>query len=353
MKTNQIKFAALALICLASLSVAVSCTKEEGRIDSENKKTTLRFKLSDINSELTATYTTKAAGKKHNNPAFDTLKNTLQFLVFNSNNQLEEYKSLSDEEILVADSLKLEVLEGTKQIWVVANSHDFTRLQNVKVAGELDTIYTSLENEEAGNFTMVGKVNNFVVDASKSPVVNVTLKRMVARVHVGSIKTQFSGGYASTPLTNVEVYMINYYWQASYGTMFGKKGSVLNADGVYNSDTKFMLMSNIDCVTLDEITSTPTDVNQYFYMYGNNLNEYKTKLIIKGKLADSTYYYPITIHDQNSSTKISPNMSLNIADITLTRPGVTDPSEDLEVGSVQYAISTENWIARDTSGIRF
>lgn len=344
-------------IAFAAAAVAVpiisSCSKSVDPLTPENRTATLEVKLQDLKTSNHAVFATKASGSKHGDNDADKAKNTLQLYVFNENKQLENYRCLTGDDITDGTKLTFEVVEGAKSVWAVANSHSVSEFAGIKTVDALGALTAKLNKENAGDFTMVGK-NSVEAAVSATPAeVTVDLKRLVARVHVGTIKTDMSGGYADDSLTNAKIYLINAYNESQLSTMSGKEGCMVNKKEFKASDTVGFAMKDIVCTDIPNIKKVAQDIDQYFYAYGNSGSEGKTKLVIEGKLGEKTYYYPIRITDKNGADLLSANTALNITDITITRPGSEDPDVDVEYGTVKFIVNVVDWVKRDSSNVIF
>jgi len=354
MKKQKNKLLLLAMTGALAMAVTVSCEKESAEYE-KDRMAVVEFRFDELSNMMNSLSLSKANGEKHNNAAYDTVKNTLLFFVFNKNEQLQVYKSLAGPSAKNPSQMKVEVTPGIKQIMVIANSHQTDSLKNITTLSEFSQKTSKLAKENVSDFTMVGRLDDFDVqfNPNENTIANVTLKRMVARVHLGTIKTQFTGGFADSTLNDVKVYLINYYSKADYISMSGVENSMLNKDSLRVNDAAGMAMSNIDRCTVGTVGSEAVTVDQYFYMYGNDLRENKkTRLVIEGKLGGYTYYYPIDLHDENSNV-LSANNSFDIKDVTISRPGIDDPDGNIEKGTLWFRLTTEDWIARDTTGIVF
>lgn len=342
---------------LATAAVAVpfisSCSKSVDPLTPDNRVATLEVKLQDLKTSSHAMFATKASGSNHGNNDADKAKNTLQLYVFNENNQLENYRCLTGNDITDDAKLTFEVVEGTKSVWAVANSHSVSEFSEIKTVDGLGALTAKLNKENAGDFTMVGKNSVEAAVAATPSEVTVDLKRLVARVHVGTIKTDMSGGYADDSLTNAKIYLINAYNEGQLSTMSGKAGCVINKEKFQASDTVGFAMKDIVYSDIPNIKKVAQDIDQYFYAYGNSGSEGKTKLVIEGKLGAKTYYYPICITDKDGADLLSANTALNITDITITRPGSENPDVDVEYGAVKFIVNVVDWAKRDSSNVIF
>lgn len=352
MKKSLPFFFALAAIA-ASVPFISSCSKNSDPLTPENRVARLEVQLQDLKVSNHAMFATKAFGGSHGDNDADKAKNTLQLYVFNENEQLENYRCLTGDEVSDETKLTFDVVEGTKKVWAVANSHSITEFSNIKTVEELGKITADLKKENAGDFTMAG---SNTVDAEVSPTpstVTLDLKRLVSRIHVGSIKTDMSGGYADDSIVNAKIYLINVYNKSLISTMSGKTGCMMNKKAFLASDTAGFAMKDIVYTDIPNIKKESQNIDQYFYAYGNNGAEGKTKLVIEGKLGSKTYYYPICITDKDGEDLLSANTSLNITDITITRPGSEDPDVDVEYGAVKFTVNVVDWAKRDSSNVVF
>ncbi len=300
---------------------------------------------------------TRAVGSEHGSSANDNTVQTLEFFIFrtddNSNGVLDTYKKFEGEELVSLSGIKINTTTGAKMIYAVANSHR-DDWQDVKTLNDFKTVVSSLGKENVKSFTMVGSVEA-VLQVSTS--VTFSISRLVARVQLGGIRTAFAGTpYEGMTLENVKVYLTNAYASKLYanGTddelpvVYNSKKLV--AEDVEACSMEGMIYDELEGSITDEGYSTP----HYFYCYENVLGEQTeekrfTRLVIEGTLNGNTYYYPININqegfgyvEENGSKGVQRNTSYSV-DVTICRPGSTDPDKNLEHGALTAQINVLDW----------
>jgi hypothetical protein len=193
-----------------------------------------------------------------------------------------------------------------------------------------------------------------------SSSVSISLERMVCRVSLQNIRTDFSGTpYEGMKLENVKVFLtdVRYIKKYSDGNdPYYKDGTVpsLNHCGLVPADTSAMSGRGFLCDAIpDGVSGDGTSVPHYFYCYENILgketsDEKFTRLVIQADLNGSTYFYPVCVNRgaSNNSSPVPSGVVRNTSygfDITILRPGVSDPSESLDSGSMTVSIDVADW----------
>ena len=84
-----------------------------------------------------------------------------------------------------------------------------------------------------------------------------------------------------------------------------------------------------------------------------------TRLVIQGDLNGNTYYYPISINREgfgyssvNGHCGVKRNTSYKL-DVTICRPGSTDPDEILEYGTLSTNLNVLDWVTLPVVQVQF
>lgn len=343
MKNLTVKFATVLLAGACAASLAASCDKDK-TLDKSEAPTSLKISFNSI---------TKAKGSGHGDAAKDKKVNTLQLYSFNSDGSLDNYHSMSGQE--VADSYTMEVTAGQKEVWAVANSHDVASFAAVKSLDQLKSLTFSLAKEDTTNFSMVDSAKASVSKGATAQV-TVNMRRTVARVLLESIKTDFATGYKDVELKNVKAYLLNVNSTAAVGDSKGKDPMVNKAENK-PADYASYVMPEMLCHNVEgNIGKTGKEINQYFYCYSNDNSSAVTKLIIQADLNEKTYYYPIVITDNASAevpSGVKANTAYKVCNVVITRPGATTPDGKIEYGSIKFTIDVDDWDYWDCGEYRF
>jgi hypothetical protein len=286
--------------------------------------------------------------------------------VFNANSGvMDGYSRYTDIPSFESDgtfTVNCDVTTGIRNIYVIANSHrsDWSNITNEDIF--LNEI-ASLENESIGNWLMRGAILQEVIEIESDNTIAISLERIVARVSLESIKTNFSGTpYAGESLENVKVYLLNavgdyMLWRESSvedGTIFNKQK--LDDSGFGQSD---MLFDSIDT----KIGDAGYQVSHIFHTFENDIqgdnSDCITKLIIQGDLNGTTYYYPININQEgygysaeNGHYGVKANYRYNY-NVTINRPGTTDPNKDINKEVITLYCTIANWRGIISNDVEF
>lgn len=326
-----------------------SCSKEDAN-NSVNM-----FEDSIVYVTLNRGNGTKASGSGHGVQADDNNIQTLEFFIFRinegqpDNGVLDGYKKFTAKEIGNLTNLEIPTTTGKKIIYAVANSHR-ANWAGINTRELFEAQLANLTDDNVKNFIMTGSTEAVLQLAS---TVSFEIKRMVARVELKSVKTDFAGGpYDGYSLKGIKAYLINVQGSKYICNGSGNNLKLLNLSKYISTDSDActmpgMLYDNISVDLADAGYNTP----HYFYCYENKLakesdgNKF-TRLIIEGELNGITYYYPIAIKD------ITRNSCYSI-DVVIRRPGSLDPNSDLEKGTLLANVSVLEWNVIDGDSVEF
>ena len=348
MKRFVMFIAALALVC--------SCSKDEMIGDVEpGQESVLYLSLAPDSKSSGSESSTKATGEGHGSQAFDNNIQTLEVFVFRINEGkpddgvLDGYRKFTGAELGNLTNLEVQTTTGKKMIYAVANSHR-VNWKGINTRALFEEQTASLKDEDVKNFMMIGGTEAQLQLAS---TVSFSIRRLVARIKVNSIKTAFAGGpYEGMPLTDLKAYLINVQASKIIYNGEGENFSILNNGKYVEADSRGCVMTGL----IADVIATPVyddgySVPHYFYCYENALqsetggNKF-TRIVLEGKLNGITYYYPIPIKG------IARNSCYSI-DITIKRPGSLDPSTDVEKGTLLATMTVLDWNVMDESNVEF
>lgn len=355
MKT--IKFFATAIAVFSAVLLS-SCTKESNN-PQNLQESTMYLSISPS--------ATKASGASHGNQADDNTVNTLEVFVFRNEGEdagmLDAYKKFEGSAIGNLTNLEIKTTTGAKRIHVIANSHkdDFN---GIKTLTEFESALSLLQKEDVKSFTMTGTAD--VTLAAVTPV-TLAVQRLVAKICVSSIKTDFTGTpYEGSTLSNVKLYLLNVNADRTYAANAAPATPlVLNHEEITATDVNGCTMINM---IYDEIpasiTETAYTTKHYFYSYENLLasesgNKYFTRLVLQADLNNKTYYYPININreeygyvESNGHKGVKRNTAYEM-DIVITRPGSLDPNKPIQYGTLQLNLNVVDWATTPKASIIF
>ncbi len=302
---------------------------------------------------------TRATGSVHGVQADDNAVQVLEFFIFRTDGAdagtLDTYKKFQSSELGSLSDIKINTTTGAKVIYAVANSHK-DNWKGVKTLTEFKAVLSELKDEKLKNFTMTGSVEATLQVATS---VTFSISRLVARVQVTNIKTDFAGTpYEGSALENVKVYLTNVSADKFYAdggsssapTVYNYKKAVAEQTNLCSASMPGMLYDDVAQNIKDDGYATA----HYFYCYENMLSSETddkrfTKLVIQGDLNGHTYYYPISINQadfgytsSNGHTGIKRNTSYSV-EVTICRPGSNDPDQKLEHGVLTAQLNVLNW----------
>lgn len=293
--------------------------------------------------------------------------NIIELFVFRNegtgSGDLDAYKKLEGGENVSLSNVEIKSTTGKKLVYAVLNSHgaDWT---GVKTLADFRKKLVCLKDEKPGDFTMVGSAEATLQLTTNVPI---EVSRLVAKVQLSSIRCDFTGTpYEGASLTDVKAYLIN----ASACKTF-----VLNTNAetphVFN-DKGFSSADIISCADGSilykdlgsSINATALNVGHNFYCFENTIEQQTeterfTRLVIEGKLNGHKYYYPININREgfgytaeNDHKGVKRNTAYSI-DVTICRPGSTDPDGILEYGDMSATVTIKDWMTVPQSQVQF
>lgn len=303
---------------------------------------------------LTGLAGSKASGAGHGVQAEDNYINTLEIFIFhaegNRAGELDAYKKFTASDGI--SNLKMKATTGKKKIYAVVNSHRENRAGIHTLSG-FQQERALLQEDNIKDYCMTGEAD---VTLQVATSVTLTVSRLVARVCLTGIKSLFRGTpYEGCQLSDVKAYLINVH-----GVKYIYDGNlsvpvILNQRALREEDINACAMEGMLC----EDIPAPVDdsgyiVPHYFYTYENMLetetesNRF-TRLVIQADLNGHTYYYPVNINQpgygytgSNNHRGIKRNTSYQI-NVTILRPGSTDPDKPLEHGALSVNLAVLDW----------
>ncbi len=341
MKTEKYYF----IVMLLSLLILTSCEKDCNQIGAEDSLLTIHLDNRYPNS--------KAAGEGHLSQSDDNYINKLEIFIFNAGNDkfgtLDSYAKFDNNEL---DEIKVKATTGEKFIYVIANSPN-TDWAGVNNHDKFKKEIVSITTDNLKNFIMTS-----YVACTLQPTTSLTLAltRMAAKIELQGIKTSFAGGpYAGCKLENVKAYLINvhsakHYFDGKIDNPVVFNYKMAKPEDINSCTMNGMLYDVINKSIDDSGYTTP----HFFYAYENMIqfeqnDNFYTRLIIQADLNGTTYYYPININQENSGYVqenghygVKRNTSYKY-NVTIFRPGSTDPNIPLEHGIANFTLNVINW----------
>ena len=224
----------------------------------------------------------------------------------------------------------------------------------------------------SGNIKDKNGNTTFTLSAGDNDGITAQLSRLVARVSISSIKTDFDpkGQYSAASYELKNIFVRNAIKEVIPGTgeySTTKMETPAYLSGNYDS-------SNGTADYLANAISPAADVknehqtNYWFYVLPNEETTH-TALVLEGtfkKNADdtgSTIYYPIIINKSQSGTTITGGSGTGTSNIarnttysikaTIKSIGIADPMGDITPTSLQLTVSVADWALNITQDVTF
>lgn len=265
---------------------------------------------------------------------------------------LDVYKRFTGAEL---DAISITTTTGPKLIYALINSH-YADFKGVKNVTQFESLLSQLKNEELGNFTMFGSVQEQLTAAN---TVSIPITRFISRVDVTSVKTSFTGTpYEGMSLSNCKLYLVNVH-----GARHIHDNGVPATPVIYNNKK----LVSADCAStamegmlMDDIAGTiggtAYTTAHHLYTYSNETEDLAeaTKLVLQADLDGTTYYYPIPVNQADYGYEGGPEPagvvrnSVYTYTITVSKPGSTDPNTPIVPGVVDLTFTVTPWSVAPT-----
>ena len=312
MKTHYILSAALAALAL------LSCTREKADLDG---------KPVEVNVTILGTSPTRATSVTYEN---ESKVSNLQVYVFNEG-RLEDYRDAG-----AAMTAQLTATSGERTVWALVNAPS---LKDVATESELKAKVSELSDNETDGFVMGGCTTQELKDGGTVPV---TVKRIVSRVSIKKISTEFQYALAQETMTIDGIYLINVAADNNYavdGTPATWANQLGHEDNGYD---KFLY----DAVGATVGNSKPYAQEHVFYPYPNptvndtyeaNWAPRHTMLVVEVTFENKKGYYPVVL------PVLERNKTYVIEEMVIRhRPGDV-PYKPIETGDATVQITVNDW----------
>lgn len=337
------------LFIMAMAAVMCSCSKEtDATIAGELMESVLYVNLSAPDG-------TRAMGNGHGIQREDNNIQTLEVFVFRINEGgpddgvLDGYRKFTAAELGDLTNLEVHTTTGNKMIYAVANSHR-ANWKGINTRALFEQQTAMLADENLKSFIMAGGTQAQLQIAS---TVSFTIKRLVARVQVNSIRTAFKDGpYEGMKLKNVKAYLLHAQAEKLIFDGSGDNLRVYNRGEAMPEDSDACVMEGM---IYDDFGTDISDAGyvdpHYFYCFENGFEEETdekkfTRIVIEGELDGTVYYYPVKLDDVKRNCCYS-------VDVTVKRPGSTRPDSDVEKGTLSATVSVKDWEPLSESTVEF
>lgn len=359
---HTMKKALLFSAALAAMAL-VSCNREPAAPVTEAPGSPV-----EVTVEIRGASATRVTGlvnqEGRNDAASEAKVNSLQIFVFKDNDR-EAYRKVTD-----ALSALVPATSGERAVWAVVNAPD---LDAVMTLDGLKAAVTALSENAADSFVMTGNVTQDLVDGGQVPI---TVKRIVARVSINKISSDFKDYRVDWSARIHGLYLINVagdnnydvsgapvnwvnklgHFDETYDPILADalsavvvKNSVYNDDGTIATDNSYRQ----EHVFYPYPNAIGTDVDGYEANYSDEWSPRATILVIEATLyygngdpveidpvshpGQTLGYYPIVLpHLERNKTYV-------IDEVCITRLPGTEPYKPIETGETQVTITVSEW----------
>ena len=281
-----------------------------------------------MNVTILGTAPTRATSVTYDN---ESKVENLQVFVFN-NDKLEDYQDAGE-----AMTAQLTATSGERTVWAIVNA---PALKDITSETELKATVSRLRDNATNSFVMSGSTKQELKDGGTVPV---TVKRIVSRVSVKKISTDFQYALAGESLAIDGIYLINVVGNNTYAAD-GTPEVWVNKLGLESSGLEDLLYDKLTSVTVDN--THPYGNEHVFYPYPNPTQDdtYEatwaprhTLLVVEVTFDSKKGYYPVVL------PVLERNKTYVIDELVLRhRPGDV-PYKPIETGDATVQITVNEW----------
>ena len=275
----------------------------------------------------------------------DAAVSDIQLFVFNEKSEIESYAKGSE------STFTVNVTTGRKYFIALANCPDLGK--EIDTRDALLATVSRLQDNSPAALQMVGETTVSEVKANQA--VSITVKRLVSKVVIQNVKTDFSSPYlAGLEFKITGIYLINVVASNNYA-MSQKREE-------YEWVNKLRLDSGNPAAALTQDTGlniTVTKADPYttahtFYAYPNPVMENytsgewslrKTRLVVETTLGGTLGYYSLEL------PILERNKIYTITDLTVTKRGTVNPYEPVVTTDAKFTITVVDWETGTSSSV--
>ena len=263
----------------------------------------------------------------------------LQVLVFRTNGALDAYGTVDN-----ASELQISCTTGEKKVYAVVNAPS---LAAISTEDALKATSSLLADNTSTAFEMIGSTT---VTLPHAGTVNIDVNRIVSKIVLKSVTKNFtSAALAAKTFTIDEIFITNVAGDINFGltaapTVWFNQKAYASEQAAFTHDAPDVTVG-----------STPYGTEHRFYAYpnptstspdpegGDTWSPRHTRLVLKTTLGTDIYYYPITL------PILEPNKSYEINNLTITRPGSSDPDIPVSINDCTFSITVLPWTSVSVS----
>lgn len=266
--------------------------------------------------------------------ADDSAISNVQIFIFDQSGTIEAYRNGGNE------PMKFQCTAGPKDIVAIVNGPS---MAGISTLDQLKQQKSDLLADNApGSLVMEGHAS-FTVDVSQTEnPVKIQVKRLAARISLGSINVDFETEYYKSKEFKVQgIYLIN---------VAGEKTLLAESTDVNTWYNKLTLEDvGKNSLIYDALSENIADGGSYtgehnFYCYPNpsadssdaTWSPRSTRYVVEAMLGTEVFYYPVTmpVIEQNTAYKIN---------LTIKRPGSTTPDVPVQTYWGEGSVEVVGW----------
>lgn len=267
---------------------------------------------------------------------------------------------------------------GTCDIIIVANAPTGTFAgvmnKNDFIAKTTSLSVTATSQVQASdNLPMSGEKTRVAMTAGGIVTERINLSRLVARISISSIKTDFdpNGSYANATFTPQHLFLYNAMSASTVVPTAQPQGTLPIHGGDGNATGCAVVTGNeylFDAIT--STANTPYTAPHWFYTFANDgatTPATATKFVISGTFdaggsSPETVYYPIVVNKSQAGTiitgtgggnsKIERNTEYKLT-ATIKGKGVPTPGENIDPATLTLTVDVADWVLTITQDVEF
>ncbi len=249
---------------------------------------------------------------------------------------------------------------GDRTMIICANSgkgvNEWARIRSRE---GLEKISASLEQESRDHPFMSGEARIIAREGLQISA-DLSLRPLASEIWLRSICCDFTDKpYAGEEITEVKVYLTNINAECGMldeGEILPRRlinSARLCPEDLDSFDDPGLIYQELDM----NIGRAWVKPEIRLWCYPSNASEESigtpfSRLVIEGKIAGQTYYWPVNINRNSGSGGIDRNRQY-IYDIKITRKGSTDPDIPVEVDDIEMTIKTAIWEEKENCIVGF
>lgn len=271
--------------------------------------------------------------------------NSLQVFVFNGDNleNVPKFESGVLQTIVPATA-------GERTVWALVNAPDMTSITSLS---GLKAAVSNLSDNARDNFVMTGSTTQELIDGG---TVAIDVRRIVSRVSINKISTDFKAYRADYELKVKSIYIINVAAGLTYDIV-GEASEYVNKLGHYDDSYDALLYDAVDVPNVKN--GSPYVEEHAFYPYpngnaaGNFADDWsprRSMLVIEAELFDGNGV-PVAINQAGQTTGYYPielpalerNKTYILDEVCISRLPGDLPYKPIETGETSISITVHDW----------